>query len=299
MGNRPKSEDSDVDLARRKSRIGRFFSFPLIWLVIGAATITIGDGVLVGIGSEAGPAGMISGALFGAALALTMYVVTMRFIARRRIPELFHTGALGQLVMGGAIGVAFILVSYAVAVVAGGFTFEWNSADGITTIATVVAVNLGAAIVEELVFRGLVLQALERLLGSWAALVLSAAMFGLLHLLNPGATLWSSFAVTIEAGLLLGAAFLWRRSLWFVIGLHFTWNTIEGLLGIPVSGHRDPGLLISTPHGAELLSGGSFGIEASIIPILLSIALTVVMLGARIRNRRPATRLPADFRATL
>jgi membrane protease YdiL (CAAX protease family) len=290
MSNETLSEIADP-LPRRRGWIARFFAFPLVWLVIGAATITIGDGVLVGIGSEGGTIGTIIGALAGAALSLALYVVTMRFIARRRMPELFHKGALRQLSIGGVIGGAFILVSYALAVAFGGFTVEWHPVNAVTTIATVISVNLGAAIVEELLFRGIVLQAFERLLGSGAALALSAALFGLLHLLNPGATLWSSLAIAIEAGLLLGAAFLWRRSLWLVIGLHFTWNTLEGLLGIPVSGHRDPGLLSSTPSGADLLSGGNFGIEASIIPVVIGILLTITLLVARNRSRRRDTEI--------
>ena len=84
-----------------------------------------------------------------------------------------------------------------------------------------------------------------------------------------------------------------------MIGLHFAWNVVEGLLGIPVSGHRDTGLLISTPHGADLLSGGSFGIEASIIPIIISIVLTVAMLVARNRNQRRKSRPLADVPVTI
>jgi membrane protease YdiL (CAAX protease family) len=83
------------------------------------------------------------------------------------------------------------------------------------------AVALGAAVTEELIFGGLALQAVERLCGSRAALAITAVVFGGAHLANPAATAWSSLAIAVEAGVMLGAAFLWRRNIWFVVGLHF------------------------------------------------------------------------------
>lgn len=290
--------DSPQPLPPSRSPVSRFFAFPLVWLIIGAALITIGDGFLLDITSENGTSGVIVGALVGAAVSLVLYVVTMKFIARRAMPELFHKGVVKQLLVGGGIGSAFILVVYGITVALGIYTFEWRPVDALVTISSVAAVNLGAAVVEELVFRGLVLQAMERYFGSHVSLVLSASLFGLLHLLNPGASLWSSVAISLEAGLLLGAVFLWRRSLWLVIALHFAWNTIEGLLGIPVSGHRDPGLLVSTPHGADLLSGGTFGIEASIIPVIIGVALAVTLLVVRRRNRLREASSTAELAAT-
>ena len=139
-------------------------------------------------------------------------------------------------------------------------------------------------------FRGLALQALERLCGSRAAVAITALAFGGMHLANPGATAWSSLAIALEAGVLLGAAYLWRRSIWFVAGLHFAWNAAEGLLGIPVSGHVAPGLLTTEVTGPALLTGGEFGLEASIVPVVVSVLLSVRML---ILARRRGDLVPA------
>ncbi|MEU4596833.1 CPBP family intramembrane glutamic endopeptidase [Nocardia sp. NPDC023988] len=158
------------------------------------------------------------------------------------------------------------------------FSFTRVSGSAVATVVSIVAVQLGAAVTEELLFRGLLLQGLERLCGSWAALAITAALFGAIHMANPGATLWTGFAIAVEAGVLLGAAFLWLRSIWVAVGLHFAWNTTVGLLGIPVSGHASPGLLIAEPTGPELLTGGQFGIEGSIVPVVVSLLLAVPML---------------------
>lgn len=87
-----------------------------------------------------------------------------------------------------------------------------------------------------------------------------------------------------EAGVLLGAAFLWRRNIWSVAALHFTWNTAEQLLGIPVSGHVPDGLFTVDTHGSAILVGGSFGLEASVVPVLIAVTLAVPMLVLSHRN---------------
>jgi membrane protease YdiL (CAAX protease family) len=70
-----------------------------------------------------------------------------------------------------------------------------------------------------------------------AAPALAAAIFGLVHALNPGATVVSTAAIAIEGGLLLAAAYALIRNLWLPIGLHFGWNFTEGgIFGASVSG---------------------------------------------------------------
>lgn len=267
----------------------RILTFPLTWMIIGTVFVFLTNAVLVGVGSEMDSTGVIVTALIGAAAGLVFYKLTMWLVARRKTPELALRGFGRELFLGLAIGTLFIAASYLIVVATGAYHVTWAPHDVGTTLALALAVNAGAAIVEELTFRGLLFQGVEELcgprVGRFIALGVTAAFFGGAHLLNPGATLWSSLAIAIEAGVLLGAAFIWRRNLWFVIGIHFAWNVIEGLLGIPVSGHRDPGLFLTTVHGAGLLSGGAFGLEASFVPVLVSLAVAIPMLVAAHRRR--------------
>jgi membrane protease YdiL (CAAX protease family) len=257
-------------------------------MIIGLVFVFLTDAILVGVGSEMPTSGVISMALVGAAAGLLFYKLTMAFVARRPTPELSLRRAPRELGLGLAIGAAFIAGSYVLLLATGVYRAVWNPEDAVATIALAVAVNAGAAIVEELTFRGLLFQGIERLGGRWTALVITAALFGGAHLLNPGASLWSAFAIAVQAGVLLGAAFMWRRSIWFVVGIHFAWNVLEGLFGIPVSGHRGASLLVTTIHGPVLVSGGAFGIEASIVPVLISIVIALPMLiVAQRRTRHP------------
>lgn len=245
----------------------RFLRYPLVWMVAG----------LVGVGATTAltSAGVVL-PLVAAVAAVVVYWLVMRFLARRHVSELAPARAGWRALLGIAIGVAFIATSLLSVVTE--FSFTWSTGRALPTVATTAAVALGAAVTEELMFRGLVLQALERLVGSWVALAVTAVAFGAVHLANPAATPWSAVAIAVEAGVLLGAAFLWKRNIWLAVGLHFAWNTGVGLIGIAVSGHPSDGLLVARPTGPDLLTGGSFGIEASIVPVALSVLISVPML---------------------
>lgn len=211
-----------------------------------------------------------------AVAAVAVYWAVMRYVAQRGTPEIARARSGIHALLG--IGLGFLFIAVSMLMVITEFSFTWATDSAMSTVVSIVAVQLGAAVTEELLFRGLLLQGLERLGGSWLALTSTAVLFGAIHLANPGATLWTGFAIAIEAGVLLGATFLWLRSIWVAVGLHFAWNTTVGLLGVPVSGHASPGLLVAEPTGPELVTGGQFGIEGSIIPVVVSLLLAVPML---------------------
>ncbi|MEV7789448.1 CPBP family intramembrane glutamic endopeptidase [Streptomyces sp. NPDC088106] len=233
--------------------------------------------------------------VLGAAAAVAVYWLVMHRVARRSTPEITRLGAGREVLLGGGIGLGFILVSALLITAFGGYSFSWAGDGFMSVVWTAVAVQIGAAVTEELLFRGLALQALEKLWGSRAAIVITSLFFGVAHLGAPGANAWSGVAIALEAGVLLGAAFLWRRNIWFVVGLHFAWNLTQQLLGIPVSGHAPEGLFTVDVNGSAFLTGGDFGLEASIMPVLMGVAIAVPMLVRAHRNggikpRRSASR---------
>ena len=129
-------------------------------------------------------------------------------------------------------------------------------------------------------------------LGAWYAhgaqplvtVCVPSALFGLAHILNPNATWFSSFAIAVEAGVLLGGAYMLTRSLWLAMGLHAGWNFTQGeIFDVPVSGIDEHGLVQAKLSGPELLSGGQFGLEASVIALAIATAMGVwlVMLAIR------------------
>jgi len=149
----------------------------------------------------------------------------------------------------------------------------------------VLVAGIGAGISEEIITRGVIFRVVEEGLGTWWALVISALFFGGAHIFNPGATLWSSAAIAIEAGLLLAMIYHVTRSLWACIGLHAGWNIMQGTVyGIPVSGGASKGWLISSRTGPDWLSGGVFGAEASVVALLACSLVTLALLMVALRR---------------
>jgi hypothetical protein len=94
-------------------------------------------------------------------------------------------------------------------------------------------------------------------------------------------------AITLESGLLLCSAYILTRNLWFAIGLHFGWDVAESaLFGATMSGHPDSGLLATRVTGPIFLSGGEFGVEASVVALLWALLVTAILLVAAARRGR-------------
>jgi hypothetical protein len=188
----------------------------------------------------------------------------------RRAPKELGLGLLiGALLFAAVVGVAALADVYNI-VGPGGTQ---------TLLPVLITAAIVPGIMEELLFRGILFRWVEQFAGSWAALVLTSALFGLVHIANPNATWFSSFAIAVEAGVLLGGAYMLTRSLWLPIGLHAAWNFTQGFIfDVPVSGLDQQGLVEAKLSGPVLLSGGTFGLEASIIALVVATGAGIWMV---------------------
>jgi membrane protease YdiL (CAAX protease family) len=134
------------------------------------------------------------------------------------------------------------------------------------------------AAIEELINRGYLFQAFCEGAGILTAAVVTSAIFSLVHIVNPAFSVVGAVFLFVH-GLLYAAAYLKTRSLWTPIGLHMAWNAAQGpIAGMKVSGSAIPnGLFTSDPRGPELLSGGAFGIEGSIVSVVISAVVLVAV----------------------
>ena len=214
-------------------------------------------------------------------LALHAYA---RWVEGRGLHELARAGAIKQIASGLALGVGLFTAVAGVLGALGAFTITAGS-PAARVLPDLVAMAALSSFTEEVLIRGIIFRISEEALGSWLALLVSAALFGLGHLGNPHADPWSAVAIAIEAGILLGAAYMVTRSLWLPIALHAGWNFTEaGVFGAATSGNELPGLLRSTTHGSEWLSGGAFGAEASVVAVALCLAAGIVLIVAASRR---------------
>jgi len=226
----------------------------------------------------------IAAAAAMAALALAVYFAFARFIERRPVGELGLRGMGWELGAGLLIGSLLYTACVSILIVLGVYRI-----DGLNPwyfVIPAVAMALSSGVFEELVFRGVLFRSVEDVFGSWISLAVSSAVFGLLHLFNPAATLVGAIFISIEAGLLLAAAYMLTRRLWLSIGFHISWNYTQSAIfsGIVSGGVSDPGLIRSNIKGPAVLTGGSFGLESSVIAFMLCTATGIVLLIMAVRR---------------
>ncbi|WP_066582559.1 CPBP family intramembrane glutamic endopeptidase [Cellulomonas timonensis] len=232
--------------------------------------------------------------LAGAAFALLAYAWAIRTTERRSPVEVGLAGAGAALSRGLLIGVLMFGAVIASIAVGGGYRIE--DTGSVTAAVALIGLVAAGAVVEELIFRGLLFRLVEKRTGTWIALAVSSVVFGAMHLANPDATLWGVIAIAIEAGAMLGAAYAATRTLWLPIGLHIAWNfAAAGIFGTVVSGSDMPqGLLRGVTSGPAVLTGGEFGPEGSIYAVLAGSLLTAVFL---VLARRRGNIVPSRRRA--
>jgi membrane protease YdiL (CAAX protease family) len=219
-------------------------------------------------------------------IGLTMLAVGFTFMLRvfdcedRPIPPAlgFPRSKAGlDILIGAAIGFAMIAWAIAIVLIAGRYAFKitWTAATIRQLIEVSLLLLIGAAY-EELGFRGYAFQRLVLAIGPIGAVAVFSAWFGAVHLANPsaGGILSWGFLNTILVGVLLAVAYLRTRALWMPIGIHFAWNYSLGVLfGLPVSGLNMFSVVVhGKALGSKLITGGSYGLEASITGSLVILA---------------------------
>ena len=224
-------------------------------------------------------------------LVFSAYLVGHRFIEGRRPPELAGLLSLKEFLGGLALGVG--LFSAVIAVLGLLRVYQLRGRGTTAGLGVGALTALFAATVEETLIRGFLFRIVQMLGGTWIAVLISSAFFGAGHAFNPGATVTSSVAIALEAGVLLAAAYVLTGRLWFPIGLHVGWNFAEGsLYGLSVSGFTAKDALThGSLKGPAILTGAAFGPEASIIAVVLCFAIAILLLWRAARTGRIQTPL--------
>lgn len=209
---------------------------------------------------------------------LAVYHSYASFVQQRAVSEIALPGLARELGIGLLIGAGLYSSCVLVLMIMG--IYRVQGLNPWSFLLPAIAMALSSGVFEELLFRGVLFLAVESWFGSWAALVVSSLVFGLTHLMNPQGTLEGALFIAVEAGILLAAAFMLTRRLWLGIGFHVSWNYMEsGIFSGIVSGNNaSQGLIKSTINGPDLLTGGSFGLESSVLALIVCTATGIVML---------------------
>lgn len=206
------------------------------------------------------------------------YKIFYRKIENRMITEIAVKGIGKNLLLGTLIGVVLQSLTILVIYLNNGFYVE--SINPVSFIIIPLTVSFTVAIFEETLIRGILFRIVEEKLGSFLALIISATIFGALHFINPNSSFISATCIAVEGGLLLGAAYIYTRNLWFPIAIHFAWNFMQsGIFGAVTSGNEKTNSLLTTQiTGSKIITGGDFGPEGTIQASIFCAVATIILI---------------------
>jgi membrane protease YdiL (CAAX protease family) len=266
----------------------RILDFPLVTLIVAIALFILANAGALFLHKLLPPmnadASLALRALISVAAVWTVYKLAIRHLGESPRDDLRLADAPKGLGIGLLVGAVLFSAVVGLAAIADVYNIvgEGGTSD---LIRLAIGVAIMPGFMEELLFRGILFRWIEELGGSWVALLLTSALFGMGHFYNPNATAFSSFAIALEAGVLLGGAYMLTRNLWMAIGLHAAWNFTQGwIFDVPVSGTNQNGMVEAQLSGPELLSGGAFGLEASVIALVLATAAGVLLVVLAVRR---------------
>jgi membrane protease YdiL (CAAX protease family) len=210
---------------------------------------------------------------------IVTYSAYVRLVEGRTPDEVMAAGAVGELTGGALVGAGLV------AAIAGSLWLvgAYVVTDVVLSIAVAgtLATDLAGGLVEEILFRAVLFRIGRELIGTRWALLLSALLFGLVH-----ADTSITFAVACLGGLLFGCAYILTERVWMAAGIHIAWDfTQGGILGVGVS---QASLVHGRIRGSIALTGGSAGIEGSLIALAIVGFAAVTFLTFALRRERIA-----------
>ncbi|WP_442847197.1 CPBP family intramembrane glutamic endopeptidase [Leeuwenhoekiella sp. H156] len=200
--------------------------------------------------------------------------VDLGFSWKGRSREFLAGIVLGAVIMGFAF--AFLLLTRELIFT----TVDFDASGALASILLFTAVAVG----EEVLLRGYVLRNLMLSFNKYSALALSSLLFAALHGLNPNLDVLGLLNLFL-AGILLGTSYIFTKNLWFPIALHLSWNLFQSYFGFNVSGQDFYSIFKFELPEANILNGGNFGFEGSILAVIIQL-LVIGLLFSYYQKRR-------------
>lgn len=278
----------------------RAIIFMPLWLITMGLSATIGSIIVmqrmgIDMTDESAVQALFSNVSFDSPVLLSMTTfqvlgsflalwIATRFIDRKPLMSigLSWENKAKEMLIGLGFAFAFIAGLFLVLMAVGAIKF--TGYEGLKPGVFIVSMMLFlAAFDEEIIFRGYILNSMmDSSKNRWIALGGSSLLFALMHAANPG--VWSNWVPMTElfaAGFILGISYTFTKNLWFPTFFHFGWNFFQGLLGFEISGiNVDSWKMIShknTGDVPDIVSGGVFGIEGSVITLTCTIICTYLI----------------------
>lgn len=272
--------DHTLSMATKKSPLARLMAYPLVRIVLGMVLTFAAVPLVMGTASQLveKPYRILWPQLLAAVLVWFAYRFYVRRIEKRQPAELAMPGMARELGRGLLLGAGLVFLTFVVLAALGVYQFSGVNALSLMLLLPLAELVL-VGMAEEMMFRGILFGVTARALGSKAAIVISSLVFALAHLPNAGFSLLAIIAIAAY-GVLQAALYMQTRRLWVCIGTHVGWNyCVSQVFSSTVSGHAaTDGLLRGELAGNAMLTGGAFGVEASLVTVLLIGAVAAYVL---------------------
>ena len=199
--------------------------------------------------------------------------ILMKFVNKEPFINLGFSikGKMNDIILGMALGLFLMAVGYSTLIFLGEIKFVSFNYD-LKSIILLFLLFIGVSVVEETYVRGYVLKNLLKSFNPVVSLIISSAIFSLLHFFNPNVN-YIALTELFIAGILLGVSYVYTKNLWFPIALHLSWNFFQVMFGFNVSGVDTYSLIEFEILENNNINGGDFGFEGSYLSILFSLIM--------------------------
>ena len=204
---------------------------------------------------------------------LLLLWVLMRFVDKEPFINLGFSlkGKVNDIILGMTLGLLLMAVGYTILILLGEIKFIGFNYD-LKNIILLFLLFIAVSIAEETYVRGYVLKNLLQSFNPIISLIISSAIFSLLHFFNPNVN-YIALTELFIAGILLGISYVYTKNLWFPIALHLSWNFFQVMFGFNVSGMDTYSLIEFEIIENNNINGGDFGFEGSYLSILFSLIM--------------------------
>ena len=204
---------------------------------------------------------------------LLLLWVLMRFVDKEPFINLGFSlkGKVNDIILGMTLGLLLMAVGYTILILLGEIKFIGFNYD-LKNIILLFLLFIAVSIAEETYVRGYVLKNLLKSFNPIISLIISSAIFSLLHFFNPNVN-YIALTELFIAGILLGISYVYTKNLWFPIALHLSWNFFQVMFGFNVSGMDTYSLIEFEIIENNNINGGDFGFEGSYLSILFSLIM--------------------------
>ncbi len=222
-----------------------------------------------------------------------LFMLFFRLIDRREVRCMGFVNVKtlpGEALLGAVAGFGMFTLCVLAVLLLGGAKFEGINQGTLGLVLIMLPFVVFQSFGEEVMYRGYFLVNSTVKFPLWPAVIVNGLLFAAGHLQNAGSASFLAVLNLTLVGVLFSVLTIRRGSIWAACTLHGFWNYTQGFLyGLPVSGTESGSgtlLQFSLADGKPLLTGGVFGIEASLITTIVE-ALVIFAILWLTRQKAP------------